>query len=539
MVSSLRRNLQRHKAEEIDAGFDWPAWQAEQLREIGRYRRENRSIMREYAPTIDAKTAELLMEQYEEGAADTGAEIAGLKGSSDGFFAVDDHRIDSLVKEVNGKFYNAETSSLRLMDDVYRRTVSKTAIAASTGALTTYQAVDMATKDFLAAGITSVEYKDGRRVNVASYAEMALRTAALRSYLRGAAQRREAAGIDTVLVSQYGACSEICLPWQGRVYIDDVFGAWHGEQMGQFGRSRDGKWYMLLSAAIDGGLFHPNCRHTLTTYIDGVSALPPRMDETQIRRNAALEAEQRAKEREVQKWKRMEEGALDPRDREQYAQQRLEAQRKLRTFVREHDDVLRRDYWREQTHGLQSTSERGIINKGDAPVGVDIEIDELTPCLVESESGQVVPTTYRRYERADLRQLHAAGWLFDWEDIGDAEVYGITAAGDGTLQGLIAVEDYARDRALYIKLVESAPQNKGMSKRYRGVGGHLFAVAALESKKRGYGGFLFLDAKNRDLVQYYHETFGAQWIGGVHGYRMVLDEDAAQALLDKYTFEEG
>ena len=495
--------------------------------------------MQEYAPTISADTEELLREQYAEGADAAGTEISGLRGSSDGFFAVDDRRVDSLIEEVNGKLYMAETASLRLMDDVYRRTVSKTAIAASTGALTTYQAVDMATRDFLAAGITSVEYKDGRRVNVASYAEMALRTAALRSYLRGAAQRREAAGIDTVLVSQYGACSETCLPWQGRVYIDDVFGTWHGEQMGQFGRSRDGKWYMLLSAAIDGGLFHPNCRHTLTTHIDGVSTLPPRMDETQIRRNAALEAEQRAKEREVQKWKRMEEGALDPGDKEQYSARRKEAQRDLREFVREHDDVLRRDYWREQTHGLQSTSERGIINKGDAPVGVDIEIDELTPCLVESESGQVVPTTYRRYERADLRQLHAAGWLFDWEDIGDAEVYGITAAGDGTLQGLIAVEDYARDRALYIKLVESAPQNKGMSKRYRGVGGHLFAVAALESKKRGYGGFLFLDAKNRDLVQYYHETLGAQWIGGVHGYRMVLDEDAAQALLDKYTFEEG
>lgn len=45
-------------------------------------------------------------------------------------------------------------------------------------------------------------------VNIASYAEMALRTNSTRAMLLGEAQLRERMNIDTVLVSQYGGCSE-------------------------------------------------------------------------------------------------------------------------------------------------------------------------------------------------------------------------------------------------------------------------------------------------------------------------------------------
>lgn len=60
---------------------------------------------------------------------------------------------------------------------------------------------------------------------------MALRTAATKAYMQGEARKRDEMGIDTVLISQYGACSETCLPWQGRVYIDDVWGSvWKASQ---------------------------------------------------------------------------------------------------------------------------------------------------------------------------------------------------------------------------------------------------------------------------------------------------------------------
>lgn len=155
---------------------------------------------------------------------------------------------------------------------------------------------------------------------------MALRTAATRSMLLGEAQRRADFGVDTVLVSQYGACSETCLPWQGKVYIDDVWGVWDGERSGDRGLSNDGHWYMLLSVAVNKGLFHPNCRHTLLTWRYG-DPIPPPMDGDKIRNTAALEQQQRGLEREVRKWKRMVEGTLDEVQKKAYQQKARDAQK--------------------------------------------------------------------------------------------------------------------------------------------------------------------------------------------------------------------
>ena len=253
LIASLKRNLKRHKEWEVEEGFKWPAWQAEKLQNIEQFRRENQVIMAEYAPIIDAETEELIREEYELGAEQASAEA---EPDINNFFGVNRRRVDSLIADVNNNLHEAESSSLRMMDDVYRQTIYKAELAASTGSVTMEQAVDMAVKDFLAAGINCIQYRDGRMVNIATYAEMAIRTSSLRSYLRGEADKRAELGIDTVLCSQYEACSDTCLPWQGKVYIDDVWGHFEGERRGNMGLSNNGKWYLLLSVAVDAGLFH-------------------------------------------------------------------------------------------------------------------------------------------------------------------------------------------------------------------------------------------------------------------------------------------
>ncbi len=77
----------------------------------------------------------------------------------------------------------------------------------------------------------------------------------------------------------------------------------------------------------------------------------------------------------------------------------------------------------------------------------------------------------------------------------------------------------------------------GNNKSYEGVGGHLFAIAAQTFVDKGYGGFIYFEAKNIELVQHYQEAFGGKLIGGVHQYRMIIDEDAAKELLSKYTLK--
>lgn len=377
LIASLKRNLGRHEAQEQREGGkdgvpeNWEAWQAAKLRDLQRFRRENEKIVGSVSPAIDQETKELIRGQYAEGGAD-------------GFFSMNDRRVDALLQEMEQAQANVEKAALRYMDDVYRRTVRSAALGMATGSMTMQKAVDLATKDFLAAGITCIRYRNGRRVNIASYAEMALRTAATRATLQGEAAQREQLGIDTVLVSQYGACSDTCLPWQGLVYIDDVFQAYSGPHTlgGTYGVSRNGQQYPLLSVAVRAGLFHPNCRHTLTTWIEGMSKRPRPMDKAKIEAASRLEKKQRYLERRVREAKRQAEGLLDPDAAKQAKRLVRRRQSELKEFVDAHGDVLRRDPWRERYDGTASVSELQELDFSDKPVTMQ-SISKIRP--VESQ----------------------------------------------------------------------------------------------------------------------------------------------------------
>ena len=267
LVKSLHRCLARHQRQEQTEGGQngtprhWQAWQAAKLRDIRRFRRENTAILGEYRDRIDADTRTLLEEE-------------GAQGGADGFFRMSDERMTALLNEMQQANEQSERAALRYMNDVYRKTILRTAAAMQAGGQTLQQATDAATRDFLDQGIACIRYRNGRRVNISTYAEMALRSAGTRAMLMGEAAQRERLGLDTVLVSQYGACSKTCLPWQGLVYIDDVFQPYHGPRTpgGTYGISRNGRQYPLLSVPCRAGCSTP------TEHLGGGCQHPPTPD---------------------------------------------------------------------------------------------------------------------------------------------------------------------------------------------------------------------------------------------------------------------
>ncbi len=170
---------------------------------------------------------------------------------------------------------------------------------------------------------------------------------------------------------------------------------------------------------------------------------------------------------------------------------------------------------------------------------MNLMIDKFTPCLENTKTGELVPTLYHKASQKELSGLR--GWNFNWlsEDLSKAEIYKLCLVDDDTIQGLVAVTDFERDSAVYVNIAESAPHNLGESKQFSGVGGHLFAIAARISVEKNYGGFVFMDAKNAELVNHYRNTLGAVLLGRPHPYRMFIDEENAARLLSIYTFEEG
>lgn len=390
LIASLKRNLSRHKAEEQKEGFNWSAWQAEKLKNIDKFRKENTDILGEYVDVIDKETRQLMTDQFHEGeqvaeqsvveVSENGVNVPDVPAQpqtseaptaipDDHFFGVNKPKMDKLMDDITTLEKTVETAAVRNMDDVYRTTLNRVQLMMGSGSLTLTEAIDLATKDFLDKGINCIVYADGRRVNIADYVRMALRTTSTRAALQGAAKRFAELGYDTVLISQYGGCSETCEPYQGKVYIDDVFTIWNGEKSGDFGKSNYcDKWFMLLSVAIRGGLFHPNCRHTMGQYIEGLTKIPQPIPAEKIREQRELEEKQRAMERKIRALKRKVEGTQDEKKVKEYKRKLREEQGKLREFIKEHDDVLRRDYSREKIYSGKAEPKQTAPRTEEAPM---------------------------------------------------------------------------------------------------------------------------------------------------------------------------
>lgn len=318
LIKSMKRTLSLHTAWEQDEGFDWEQWQAKKIRELRKFKQQNKKYVDLTNKRLNIAVKRHLKEQFQEGGKKVDKEYSSVikKGlfslqrgtPNDDFFGGESKKLNNLIRAVNEDFENASYAALRKMDDVYRETIFKSSAYAGTGTMTVDQAIDMATKDFLAKGIDCITYKNGAKVNIASYAAMATRTANKRAHLMGEGERRKEWGESLVLVSQYMQCSPLCLPWQGKVYIDDVYSG---------GKSEDGP-YPLLSTAIKGHLFHPNCRHTMSTFFEDINEVPkPLVSESGEKYEKAQEIANA--KRQARKYERLENGSIDDSNIKKYA----------------------------------------------------------------------------------------------------------------------------------------------------------------------------------------------------------------------------
>lgn len=251
-----------------------------------------------------------------------------------------DQKLDDLKKQVNTDMKEVEGVIWRRMDDIYRQTIYKTEMFMAAGAKSLDQAIDMATKEFLNGGIDCIEYSNGRRVNIASYAEMALRTASQRATFLAEGKKRDEWGIHTIFVSAHANTCPKCEPWQGKVLVDDVFSSGTATEAAALG-------VPLLSTAMKAGLLHPNCRHTLATYFPGITILPKVPNKDKALKTYEAEQKQRALERKIRKAKRKVAGACDNDNIRRAQAEVRELQRQIRAHLDQHPE-LRREYNREK-----------------------------------------------------------------------------------------------------------------------------------------------------------------------------------------------
>lgn len=349
LIHSMIRNFKQHRAEETKEGYNWSAWQIEQLKSLEQYKKANAEKFSSRFSNINASVEELIKEARAQGDSEQEEQILkaiknGFKaakppgqGMEAAFFRLNDKKIEALVKATTKDLSKAEHATLRMANDKYRQIIFNAQVYANTGAGTYEKAVDMATRDFLSAGINCIEYKDGSRHNIKEYAGMAIRTADKRAYLTGEGEKRKEWGVTTVIVKKRGNACPKCLPFCGKILIDDVWS----------GGVPDGK-HKLMSQAITAGLYHPNCKDIHTTYFEGITKYGEPYTDTELKQIESDYNEgqkQKYAQRQAERFDRLEKYSLDDDNKKMYAE--------------------RREQWEKQ---VDSKQEYKPVNRGESKI---------------------------------------------------------------------------------------------------------------------------------------------------------------------------
>lgn len=333
LIASMMRNMSRHRAEETKEGYEWSMWQAEQLKALEKYKRENQKRYKKQFKNINKQIAVLIQQARQEGnmeqeikilqAIKKGWKVHGKNGSprpksmTAEFFRLNDRKLAALIEATVHDMQEAEKAILRKAEDDYRKAIFNAQVYANTGAGTYEKAVDMATRDMLSRGLGCVEYANGSRHTLVDYASMAIRTASKRAYLYGEGEKRQEWGITTVIIAKRGNPCPKCLPFVGKVLVDDV---WSGGRSDGYD-PETGKRYPTISHAIECGLYHPNCKDSHTTYFPGVSTADDKWTAKELRAigvNYDAEQRQQYAKRQAEKYGRPAEYSLDEENKKNY-----------------------------------------------------------------------------------------------------------------------------------------------------------------------------------------------------------------------------
>lgn len=341
----------------LEEGIDSPLWAEIKLRSIGDLREAVEEIASALQTDANGAVAEALATAYgrgrqaavaELGALDIGRELQARRVLPNAP-AVD--RLAASYAADSRPLYQRIT---RAVVDTYRSVVSRVASGPLLGTVTRRQASQRALDQFAKRGVQSFTDRSGRNWELATYAEMAVRSVTARAAIEGHIDALAEIDVGLVIVSDAPLECPVCRPWEGEILTlgqqsgPHTIRAEHAIQpSGLFAPTRTLAVHVAgsLVEARAAGLFHPNCRHSLSGYLPGVTTRPPHhatpgttYEDTQ---------RQREIERTIRAWKRRQAAAMDDAQRRRAGAYVRKWQKAAREHVAAHD-ALRRKPAREQ-----------------------------------------------------------------------------------------------------------------------------------------------------------------------------------------------
>lgn len=138
--------------------------------------------------------------------------------SMDTLLGVNTQAIEALAGAVTETIVGTRLPVVRQSLDAYRSIITEVAGLTLTGADTRLEVADRALARFIDNGIATFTDKSGRNWNIASYTEMATRTAIGQASIEGHMNQMRRMGLKLVRVSDHEEECKLCRPYEGKVY---------------------------------------------------------------------------------------------------------------------------------------------------------------------------------------------------------------------------------------------------------------------------------------------------------------------------------
>lgn len=328
----------------LEADIESPRWAELKLAAIGNLRTAVEQVAAALQQDADGAVRRALIEAYnrgrqaavaELGALDIGRELVARETLPNA------PAVDRLAASMAEDMRPLHQRITRAVVDAYRRIVSTVSGGVLLGGMTRRQASQRALDTFAARGITGFIDKAGRSWELGAYAEMAVRSVTGRAAIEGHIDALTEIGIGLVIVSDAPLECPLCRPWEGEVLVINgqsgphTIRAEHAIQPGGlFAPTRTVAVHVAgsLVEARGQGLFHPNCRHSLSAFLPGVTTRPQAPPHPH---GATYEdtQHQRYLERQVRVWKRRHAAAMDDAARRRANARVREYQARIRALT--------------------------------------------------------------------------------------------------------------------------------------------------------------------------------------------------------------
>lgn len=352
----------------IAAGLDAPDWEQRTLARLQQLRFDALGDLLD----VNEKAALQIADAVDAAYTDGGAEI--LRDVRDTIRPIEvaapqqRRAITRIVDEITRGVNAASSQVLRQTEDAFRDVVARTVGIVAARGESRRSAAQTAMRELFSDGLDSFTDQRGRRWNLQSYVDMAVRTGTANAQIRGHEDTLDTNGLDLVIVQPGPRACSICDKWARMVLT----------RYGPAGRiaTANLKTGNAITVTADGtlaearaaGFQHPNCRCRLRAFIPGVTKRADVQRPPWDGDGYKAQQQQRAIERDIRQAKIEQSIALDDEGRQLAGRKVAAHQARMRAHLAANPQLKRRSD-REQVIDLrkQETTPKPVARPATRP----------------------------------------------------------------------------------------------------------------------------------------------------------------------------